>query len=157
MRGCYVAASGVALALFVVIVAGIASRQVFHPLVWSNEVAITLFVWLIFLGAGVAAAENAHIRVMLVPEAVPEGIRRVLLLGVSYLGAAILLAVLIDSIRVTWGFRGDRFTTLDISAAWSWAAIPAGTAMMLAGWLRHGCWTWQQAGTRPEPPSELVI
>jgi len=157
MRGCYVAASGVALALFVVIVAGIVSRQIFHPLIWSNEVATTLFVWLIFLGAGVAAAENAHIRVMLVADVVPDGIRRFLLLAVSYIGAAILLAVLVDSIHVTYGFRGDRFTTLAISAAWGWSAIPAGTAMMLAGWIRHGCWTWQQAGQRPEPPSELVV
>jgi len=157
MRGCYAVASGVALALVVVIIAGIVSRQVFHPLIWSNEVAITLFVWLIFLGAGVAAAENAHIRVMLVADAVPESLRRVLLLAVSYVGAAILIAVLLDSIKVTYGFRGDRFTTLDISAAWSWSAIPAGTAMMLAGWIRHGCWTWQQAGKRPEHPSEVVV
>lgn len=157
MKGCYIAASGVALALFIVIIAGIVSRQLLHALIWSNEVAITLFVWLIFLGAGVAAAENAHIRVMLLADAVPETIRRALLLAVSYVGAAILLAVLIDSIRVTYGFRDNRFTTLAISAAWSWAAIPVGTAMMLAGWLRHGCWTWRQAGKRAEPPGELVI
>lgn len=157
MRACYVGASGVALALFAVIVAGIVSRQLFVPLIWSNEIAITLFAWLIFLGAGIAAAENAHIRVMLVANALPDSPRRVLMLLVSYVGAAILLAVLFDSISVTYGFRDDRFTTLAISSAWSWAAIPAGTAMMLAGWIRHGCWTWQQAGQRPEPPNELVI
>ena len=139
------------------IVAGIVSRQLSHSLIWSNEVSITLFVWLIFLGAGVAAAENAHIRVMLLADLVPDPVRRVLYLAVTYVGAALLLTVLLDSIKVTYGFRMDRFMTIPFSAAWTWAAVPAGTAIMLAGWIRHGDWTWRQAARRGDGPTTVVI
>lgn len=157
MRVCYAVACGVALALFAVIFAGIVSRQLSHPLIWSNEASIALFVWLIFLGAAVAAAENAHIRVMLLPNALPEVPRRILLLAVTYVGAAILLAVLIQSVRVAHEFASNQFVTLPISAAWDWSAIPTGIAIVLAGWIRHGSWTWRQAGEIHGGGTEPVI
>ena len=48
----YVAAA-VVLAEIVVLFSGVLSRYVFHePLVWSDELASTLFLWLSMLGAG---------------------------------------------------------------------------------------------------------
>jgi TRAP-type C4-dicarboxylate transport system permease small subunit len=157
VRGYTIAASAVALALLVVIFAGIVSRQLQHSLVWSNEVAVTLFLWLIFLGAGVASAENAHIRVMLAVNSVPANARRVLLIVVTYVGAALLVALLANSVLVTYGFRDNRFTTIDVSSAWSWSAVPVGLVMVLAGWVRHGRWTWRMAGEKSEEPTEIVI
>ncbi len=47
----------------VVLLAGVVARFVFdHPLVWSDEVASLLFLWLAMLGAAIALRRGAHMR-----------------------------------------------------------------------------------------------
>ena len=42
---------------------GVVARYVFHnPLIWADELASTLFVWLSALGAVLATRRNAHMR-----------------------------------------------------------------------------------------------
>jgi TRAP-type mannitol/chloroaromatic compound transport system permease small subunit len=47
----------------VILFAGVVARYVLHsPLVWSDELAATLFLWLAMLGAVMAVRHNAHMR-----------------------------------------------------------------------------------------------
>ena len=47
----------------VVLLAGVISRYVFHqPLVWSDELASILFLWLSMLGSVVAFRRGEHMR-----------------------------------------------------------------------------------------------
>ena len=42
---------------------GVVARYVFHrPLIWADELASTLFVWLSVLGAVIAMQRSAHMR-----------------------------------------------------------------------------------------------
>ncbi len=51
------------VAEIVVLLAGVISRYVFHePLIWSDELASILFLWLAMLGAVVAFRRNEHMR-----------------------------------------------------------------------------------------------
>ena len=51
------------LAEIVVLLAGVISRYVFHsPLIWSDELASILFLWLAMLGAVVAFRRGEHMR-----------------------------------------------------------------------------------------------
>ena len=51
------------LAEIVVLLGGVVSRYVFHePLVWSDELASILFLWLAMLGAVVAFRRAEHMR-----------------------------------------------------------------------------------------------
>jgi hypothetical protein len=51
------------LAEIVVLLAGVVARYVFHaPLVWSDELASILFLWLSMLGAVVALRRGEHMR-----------------------------------------------------------------------------------------------
>ena len=46
-----------------ILLAGVISRYVFHnPLVWSDELASILFLWLAMLGAVVAFRRGEHMR-----------------------------------------------------------------------------------------------
>lgn len=48
--------------IVVTVTAGIFSRYVFNsPFPWTEELATFLFIWLSFLGAGVAAARRKHV------------------------------------------------------------------------------------------------
>ena len=47
----------------VVLLAGVISRYLFHsPLVWSDELAAVMFLWLAMLGAVIALRRSGHMR-----------------------------------------------------------------------------------------------
>src|SRR6478736_6233274 len=57
------ATAGLVLLEIVILLAGVISRYVFHsPLVWSDELASILFLWLSMLGAVVALRRGEHMR-----------------------------------------------------------------------------------------------
>lgn len=56
----------------VVLLAGVVSRYLFHqPLVWSDELATILFLWLCMLGAVVAQHKGGHMRLTVVVALAP--------------------------------------------------------------------------------------
>lgn len=71
------------VALFLVILSficfvNVILRYIFSKgLSWSEELALTCFLWIIFLGAVLAAKERLHIKVDLFLRLLPERIRRV--------------------------------------------------------------------------------
>jgi len=55
-----------------VLFAGVVARYVFHqPLIWSDELATILFLWLCMLGAVVAQHKGAHMRLTIVVSLAP--------------------------------------------------------------------------------------
>jgi TRAP-type C4-dicarboxylate transport system permease small subunit len=161
-RGCYRACRALGamfvIALIVVILASIVLREVFSlPLVWANEVAICFFVWGVFLGAGVGMAENAHIRFSIVIDRLPLAGRRAVGLAVSYVGLILLVGLFITSVYLTWISRDQRFTTVTLSAAWQWAALPAGTLLATLGWIRHGKWSWSSPELHEKSLTDMPV
>src|SRR5271168_95772 len=69
------AAALVALEI-VVLFGGVVSRYVFdHPLVWSDELASILFLWLAMLGAVIAFRRDEHMRMTALVRRLPQGWR----------------------------------------------------------------------------------
>src|SRR4030081_1610789 len=64
------------LAEIAVLLAGIIGRYVFHsPLVWSDELAGVLFLWLAMLGSVLAFQRNEHMRMTAVVSMLGPGAR----------------------------------------------------------------------------------
>jgi Tripartite ATP-independent periplasmic transporters, DctQ component len=56
-------AAGLVAAEIVILFGGVVSRYVFNrPLIWSDELASTLFLWLAMLGAVIAFRRDEHMR-----------------------------------------------------------------------------------------------
>lgn len=144
MISCRVTSVVLLAALIIILLAGIILREFFStPLVWAIEISLTMFVWIVFLGAGMAMAEGAHIRLTLLVEKLPASIRGVIALLVSY-GGLVLLAVLFwSSIEIAWGFRNNTMTSVRISSAWTWSAAPVGLGFMILAWIYARPWSWQ--------------
>ena len=126
----YVAAA-VVLAEIVVLFSGVLSRYVFHqPLVWSDELASTLFLWLSMLGAVVALRRGAHMRMTAVVTKLPRE-KQVL---VEVFGVVASLAFLALFLWPAWEYAQDEamITTpaLEISNLWRAIALPLGCALM---------------------------
>jgi TRAP-type C4-dicarboxylate transport system permease small subunit len=145
------------IVMMAILLASIVMRELMGlALVWANEIAIALFVWSVFIGAGVAIAENAHIRFNILVERLPLPGRRTVGLLVSYVGLVLLAGFLVTSVYVTWVYRDQRFTTIVASVAWEWSAVPVGMLMAVLGWLRHGKWTWLGKELSEKPATEIA-
>lgn len=117
----------------VVLFSGIVARSVFHkPLVWSDELASVLFLWLAMLGAVVALRRGEHMRMTaLVARLGPAGRGFFEALAVSA-GLAFLLLVVLPASH--WAYEESFITTpaMEISNAWRAAAFPVGVGLMIA-------------------------
>lgn len=126
-----VPAAALVAAEIVVLFAGVVSRYLLHrPLLWSDELASILFLWLAMLGAVVAFRRGEHMRMTaLVAQARP--VQRAFLDAVAVCAA---LAFLILIVRPSWDYAYEEsfITTpaLQISNAWRTAALPVGVGLM---------------------------
>jgi tripartite ATP-independent transporter DctM subunit len=121
----------------VILGAGVTARYVFHaPLVWSDELASILFLWLSMLGAVVALRRGEHMRMTgLVSRVSPQ--TRALLEAVA-ITASIAFLLMIMPHAVEYAEEENFIVTpaLEISNAWRAAAIPIGVGLML---IAAGC------------------
>jgi tripartite ATP-independent transporter DctM subunit len=120
------------LAEIAVLLAGIVGRYVFHsPLVWSDELAGILFLWLAMLGSVLALQRDEHMRMTAVVGKLGPGARAFL----DVVAVAASLAFLLLVIRPAYEFAADEVyvTTpaLEIVNAWRAAALPVGIGLML--------------------------
>jgi C4-dicarboxylate transporter DctQ subunit len=93
-------------ALFLFLIAGLTIAQVIlryifnYPLIWSEELSIIVFIYLGFIGIGVAYAQGRHLYVDALLGMLPKSIRRVIegiALGCSTI---FLLVVIVQMIKV---------------------------------------------------------
>lgn len=115
----------------VVLSAGVIARYVFRgPLIWSDELANMLFLWLSMLGAASAFRRFEHMRMTAFVRA---GSSRAAFLDTLAIVAGV--AFLAATIYPAYEFAADEaFVTmpaLSISNAWRAAALPVGMALMI--------------------------
>jgi tripartite ATP-independent transporter DctM subunit len=115
-----------------VLLSGVISRYVFHkPLVWSDELASILFLWLSMLGAVVALRRGEHMRMTaLVARAGPQ-LRA--FLDVLAISASLTFLILIAYPAFDYASEEAVVVTpaMEISNAWRASALPAGVGLML--------------------------
>ncbi|MCL8385258.1 TRAP transporter large permease [Xanthobacter aminoxidans] len=129
--------TGAAVAVLVVaeilvLFAGVLARYVFHaPLIWSDELASILFLWLAMLGAVVAFERGEHMRMSAFVGGLSQPFRGFF----DALAIAVPLLFLSLALGAAYEFAVDEIIVstpaLDISAGWRVAALPVGFALML--------------------------
>lgn len=94
-------------AIVLIVFANVALRYIANTgLTWSEEIAVNLFVWVIFLGAILAGLDGLHIKVDILTKQLPRKIQKIFL-AISSLCVLFALGVLIvggiDVVKVTHG------------------------------------------------------
>jgi len=120
------------LAEVIVLLMGVTSRYVLHqPLVWSDELASILFLWLAMLGSIVAFQRGEHMRMTAIVGKLEP--RRRAFLDLIAIAAAI--AFLGFVVHPAYEFAQDEvFVTtpaMGIANSWRAAALPIGLGLML--------------------------
>lgn len=120
------------LAEVIILLAGVAYRYLLHsPLVWSDELASILFLWLAMLGSVIAFRRGEHMRMTAVVGKLAPRARAML----DLIAMAAAIAFLAFVIHPAFEFAQDEmFVTtpaLELASAWRAAALPVGLALML--------------------------
>ena len=120
------------LAEIAVLSAGIVSRYVFRsPIVWSDELAGILFLWLAMFGSVIAFQRGEHMRMTAIVGVLSAEVRALL----DVVAAAASLAFLALVVWPAYEFAADEaFVTtpaLEIVNSWRAAALPIGIGLML--------------------------
>ncbi|RTL22325.1 MAG: TRAP transporter small permease subunit, partial [Sphingomonadaceae bacterium] len=115
-----------------VLLAGVVSRYIFHePLVWSDELAGILFLWLAMLGAVVAFRRAEHMRMTAI--VAMTGPRTRAFLETVALVAGLIFVSLV--LHPAYEFAAEEIyvqtPALDLNNAWRAAALPIGLGLML--------------------------
>ena len=127
-----VAAAVLVLAEIAILSAGVVARFVLNaPLVWSDELASILFLWLAMLGAVLALQRGQHMRLTTVVGMMPGRVAsffHVLAVGAAGLFALLLLPNAVDYAQDQWFIETPA---LGWSDAVRTAALPVGCGLML--------------------------
>jgi tripartite ATP-independent transporter DctM subunit len=127
-----IAAGGLVVAEIAILFGGVISRYVFdRPLVWSDELASTLFLWLAMLGAVIAFRRGEHMRMTACVDMLGGSWRAMF----DSLATVAALAFLLLVAWPAYQFASDEVpittSALQISDVWRAAALPAGIALMI--------------------------
>ncbi|WP_107315771.1 TRAP transporter large permease subunit [Achromobacter xylosoxidans] len=125
------AAAAIVLIEILVLFAGVVARYVFHsPLVWSDELASILFLWLSMLGGVVALRRGEHMRMTALVNHIGPARRAQLEAGALAASLAFLFLILAPAIEYAHEEHFIITPALELSNAWRAAAIPVGMGLM---------------------------
>jgi tripartite ATP-independent transporter DctM subunit len=119
------------VAEIVILFAGVVARYGLHsPLIWSDELASILFLWLAMLGAAAAFRRAEHMRMTAIVARASPAIR-------AYLDQLATCAALAFLLMIAWpaydyAYEESFITTpaLQILNSWRAAALPVGVCLM---------------------------
>jgi tripartite ATP-independent transporter DctM subunit len=114
-----------------VLLAGVVGRYVFHtPLIWTDEMASILFLWLAMLGSAVAFEKGEHMRMTAVVGKLPPGTRAFVDVLATVAALIFLLLVLPHALEYAHEEAIISTPALDIPNSWRVAAMAVGFGMM---------------------------
>lgn len=123
-------AAAIVIAEIGVLSASIVCRLLGLPILWADEVASILFLWLAMLGACIATRRRQHMRMT----ALIEGVGRAHLATFDLLASVASLLFILFMLPSAFEYAHEESfvatTVLEISSAWRAAALPIGLAFM---------------------------
>lgn len=127
-----VAASVIFCSMMIVVTAQILMRYVFnHPLLWSEEFARYVYVWLVFIGSAYGVTQEKHVAVTILTDRLPEPVRNALKLVCNLLVIAALLYMLPHSVKYLGRQHGLRSGCMQLPMSLVFAAVPVGYLLMV--------------------------
>lgn len=105
-------------------------------LLWSGEMATWLFSWSAFFGAVLVFMEKKHIIIDILTSYLPPRLLKILDYFHQVVIVAVLIALVITGIKVTILYANQTATSVEISMAFLFAALPVSCALMI-GWTAY--------------------
>ena len=124
-------------AMFGVIILQIVLRYVFnHPMVWTDEAAQYLFVWISFLGWTMATRKRIHIGISVVIDRLPAPLRRGLQILWSAATVAFALTLFAVGVKITLANRSVQMVSIDFAFWPVYLVVPLASGFLVVYALR---------------------
>ena len=133
------------VALAVVVFIQVFNRFVLQtPLAWSEDLAMLLYQWVVFVGAALGVKRLRHFGIELVVRQFPEGWRHriELLTPLVMLGVAVVMIVQGYTLLMLNVSR--TFSTMDLSYTWAFLPIPLGGLLIIIYLIQVEIERWKQ-------------
>ena len=122
------------------------------PLAWSEDLAMLLYQWVVFVGAALGVKRMRHFGIELVVRQLPERWRR----RVELLTPLVLLIV--AGVMVVQGLTllslntNRTYSTMNLSYTWAFLPIPLGGLLIIVYLIQAEVQRWRHAATEPHRP-----
>lgn len=128
-------------------------RLFYEPLMWAEELARIMFVWIVYMGGPILILKHANIEVDYFIQYLPASVRKYLKCSLYIISAVFLLFIAyLGTILV--GKHLDKTTyTMSLSQAYWYLPIAVGFLMMAVNSIRvlPDIWNGEDKGTNHEP------
>ena len=124
------------LLIFAILVAQVFFRQVLHhPLIWSEEAARLLFVYVGMLGVSIGIRNQQHVLIDFITGLLPGKLRVWIFSQVQLIIFSAFLLLFYYGITV-FNKASDQLVSLGISDKWLYLSLPVGAVLMLFRFLQ---------------------
>jgi TRAP-type C4-dicarboxylate transport system permease small subunit len=138
---------GFVVALTVVVFLQVFNRFVLKaPLAWSEDLAMLLFQWVVFLGAAVGVRRLRHFGIDLVVKKLPARMRRPLDLIVPFIVGIVALTMITEGLHLLTFNRARIYATMNLSYLWAYLPIPVSGCLMILYLVLQEIQRWKEQG-----------
>lgn len=124
------------LIIFAILIAQVLFRQILHhPLIWSEEAARLLFVYVGMLGISIGIRSQQHVLIDFITSHFPGAVRTFVFSLVQLLIFAAILLFLYYGV-VVFNHASDKLVSLGISDKWLYLSLPVCSLLMLFRFLQ---------------------
>ncbi len=145
------AATGLLVILVAIVFAGAVGRYGGHPVIWSDEVAQALFIWVSMLAADLTLQRHGHFSIDILASLLPVRARFILDMVVILLLAALLALLILNGFRFASMTAGRPMPMLGLPSSVATAALPVGFALMMVTLIEQAI---HRIRHRDEPPAD---
>lgn len=125
------AVAAMAAAMIVSLILQVFSRYILaHTFVWTEELALFLFTWLVLLTASIGVARAGHVRLTLLLDALPDRPRALLERFIDLLILLFALAFAYSGQKYVNATLGQVSAAVNYPVVWLHAAAPVSGALM---------------------------
>jgi len=102
-----------------------------NPPDWTEELARMVFIYLTFVGGALAIVRNAHLRIESFHDRLSQRAKTTLDIALTLVGVIFLVVTLYYSMGLLGRLSHQPMSSVPISKAFMFAAVPVGCALML--------------------------
>jgi TRAP-type C4-dicarboxylate transport system permease small subunit len=134
------------VALAVVVFIQVFNRFVLQtPLAWSEDLAMLLYQWVVFVGAALGVKRLRHFGIELVVRQFPERLRHRVELLTPIVMAVVAVVMIIQGWAILGLNRTRIYSTMDLSYTWAFLPIPLSGVLIIVYLIQVEVQRWRQA------------
>lgn len=133
------------VALTVIVFLQVFNRFVLKtPLAWSEDLAMMLYQWVVFLGAAIGVKRMRHFGIELVVRRLPSPIRHSVELLIPLVMAIVALVMIFQGWTLLTFNWTRTFATMDLTYKWAFAPIPLAGILILVYLVQLEVRRWRE-------------